>query len=248
MAKTRNPEFVASLERGLKVLQTFSREHPQLTLSEVAALTTLTPATARRSLHTLEKLGYLGRSGRRFMLRPKVLSIGSGYLSAINAEVVLQPFLQEVANEVGGTVGDVPTAGHRIHAHASVTGPSAKAAWRAYRCTASMGRVLWPLTGCGSDASSAVDSGVTEHTKGQRALRRVFGAAKGMRESRTAGLRMCRGRAHLLTQRPAVAASMLGRTPTARSRPDDQGSACRAAQPLPIEGQLSQSRAHNREA
>src|SRR5687768_18503647 len=88
MAKTpKAAEFVASLERGLKVLQTFSREHPQLTLSEVAALTMLTPATARRSLHTLEKLGYLGRSGRRFMLRPKVLSIGSGYLSAINAEV-----------------------------------------------------------------------------------------------------------------------------------------------------------------
>ena len=34
MAKTpKVAEFVASLERGLRVLQTFSREHPQLTLS-----------------------------------------------------------------------------------------------------------------------------------------------------------------------------------------------------------------------
>ena len=101
--RTRVPEHVASLERGLRVLSTFSREHAQLTLSEVAALTKLSPATARRSLHTLESLGYVGRSGRRFLLRPKVLGISSGYLNAINAEMVLQPFLQELVNEVGGS-------------------------------------------------------------------------------------------------------------------------------------------------
>jgi len=66
-AKTPKTEFVASLERGLRVLQTFSREHAQLTLSEVAVLTELSPATARRSLHTLEMLGYVGRAGRRFL-------------------------------------------------------------------------------------------------------------------------------------------------------------------------------------
>ena len=103
MAKSGSVEYVASLERGLRVLQTFSREHAQLTLSEVAVLTKLSPATARRSLHTLELLGYVGRSGRKFLLRPKVLGLGAGYLSAINAEVVLQPFLQAMVTEVGGS-------------------------------------------------------------------------------------------------------------------------------------------------
>lgn len=106
MAKnTERPsrEFVASLERGLRVLQVFSREHPQLTLSEVASLTNLSPATARRSLQTLEALGYVGRSSRQFLLRPKVLSLSSGYLSAINASVVFEPFLQEIVSEVGGS-------------------------------------------------------------------------------------------------------------------------------------------------
>src|SRR3954469_15881083 len=103
MAKNGAQEFVASLERGLRVLQSFSREHAQMTLSEVAVLTGLTPATVRRSLHTLEGLGYVGRNGRRFLLRPKVLMLTSGYLTAINAEVVLQPFVQEVVNEVGGS-------------------------------------------------------------------------------------------------------------------------------------------------
>src|SRR5688500_17430132 len=103
MAKTPRPEFVASLERGLRVLQTFSREHPQLTLSEVAALTNLSPATARRSLQTLEALGYIGHSGRKSLLRAKVLALSSGSLSAINSEVVIQPFLREVVSQVGGS-------------------------------------------------------------------------------------------------------------------------------------------------
>lgn len=103
MAKIPRTEFVASLERGLRVLQTFSREHPQLTLSEVAALTELSPATARRSLQTLEALGYVGHSGRKFLLRAKVLALSSGYLSAINSEVVLQPFLRDVVTQVGGS-------------------------------------------------------------------------------------------------------------------------------------------------
>jgi IclR family pca regulon transcriptional regulator len=147
MAKSDNIEYVASLERGLRVLQTFSREHSQLTLSEVAALTKLSPATARRSLHTLEMLGYVGRSGRKFLLRPKVLAISAGYLSAINAEVVLQPFLQQVVNDVGGsssvTVLDDTEIVYLAHASAN----------RAIRLTAgagarypayptSMGRVL----------------------------------------------------------------------------------------------------------
>ena len=103
MAKNARVEFVASLERGLRVLQTFSREHPQLTLSEVAALTDLSPATARRSLQTLETLGYVGHTGRKFLLRAKVLNLSSGYLSAINSEVVLEPFLREVVSQVGGS-------------------------------------------------------------------------------------------------------------------------------------------------
>jgi|SRR5688572_331148 IclR family transcriptional regulator, pca regulon regulatory protein len=187
MAKTRSAEFVASLERGLKVLQTFSREHPQLTLSEVAALTELTPATARRSLHTLEKLGYLGRSGRRFMLRPKVLSIGSGYLSAINAEVVLQPFLQEVANQVGGSssVTVLDELDIVYIAHASVN--------RAIRLTAgvgarypvyptSMGRVLLafqPDAVIDAYFRRVVFQRFTEHTMtDERALRRVLADAR----------------------------------------------------------------------
>src|SRR6185295_17145934 len=75
MAKTPKTEFVASLERGLRVLQTFSREHAQLTLSEVAVLTELSPATARRSLHTLEMLVYIAHASLNRAIR---LTAGAG--------------------------------------------------------------------------------------------------------------------------------------------------------------------------
>nr|ART90250.1 hypothetical protein [uncultured bacterium] len=42
--------FVTSLQKGLDVLTCFGRQHSRLTLSEVARLTGMSPASARRSL------------------------------------------------------------------------------------------------------------------------------------------------------------------------------------------------------
>jgi IclR family pca regulon transcriptional regulator len=86
-------DFVASLDRGLKIIGAFDRDEPELTLSEVAAKTGLTPATARRFLLTLKSLGFVGMNGRRFVLRPKVLDL--------NVDEALQPFLREVVQRTG---------------------------------------------------------------------------------------------------------------------------------------------------
>jgi IclR family pca regulon transcriptional regulator len=179
----KRPDYVTSLDRGLRVLQTFSRDHAQLTLSEVAALTKLSPATARRSLHTLEHLGYVGRSGRRFLLRPKVLSISSGYLSAINAEMVLQPFLQDLVNEVGGsssvTILDDLQIVYLAHASANrAIRLTAGVAARYPAYATSMGRTLlafqpeWVIE---AYFSRAVLRKLTEHTEtNATTLRRIL--------------------------------------------------------------------------
>jgi IclR family transcriptional regulator, pca regulon regulatory protein len=103
MTKVRlsDRNFVASLDRGLKILSVFHREEPELTLSEVAARTGLTPATARRFLLTLKTLGYVGLNGRRFVLRPKVLDLAYSYLDSMNADEALQPFLREMVQKTG---------------------------------------------------------------------------------------------------------------------------------------------------
>src|SRR2546425_11131120 len=102
-SRARPPEFVQSLERGLAVIRAFSRERPALTLSEIAGLTGLTRAAARRFLITLRGLGYVGSDGRLFSLRPRVLELGYSYLSSLPVWELAKPHLEELADKVRET-------------------------------------------------------------------------------------------------------------------------------------------------
>ncbi len=95
-ARDRRPSL-QSLERGIAVIQVFSRERPALTLSEVARLTGITRATARRILLTLEEVGHVRSDGRLFSLTPRVLSLGWAYLSSLNLWEAAQPLMEELS-------------------------------------------------------------------------------------------------------------------------------------------------------
>jgi IclR family transcriptional regulator, pca regulon regulatory protein len=92
--------FVHSLERGLEVIRCFSAERPRLTLSDVARQTGLSRAAARRSLITLQTLGYVGSDERQFYLTPRVLRLGYAYLSSLSLADVAQSHLTDLANDV----------------------------------------------------------------------------------------------------------------------------------------------------
>lgn len=92
--------YVQSLDRGLAVISCFSAERPRLTLSEVARQTGASRAAARRSLITLQTLGYVGSDGRQFFLTPRVLTLGYSYLSSLSLADVAQAHLSDLANEV----------------------------------------------------------------------------------------------------------------------------------------------------
>lgn len=97
----KDPEFLSTLERGLRVLKAFDEDHPEMTLSEVAARTGLPPAVARRCLITLVELGYVGQHERKFLLRPAVLTIGSAFLASMQIEQVVLPPLQALRDQTG---------------------------------------------------------------------------------------------------------------------------------------------------
>ena len=97
---SRPAGFVYSLESGLSVIRCFSDERPRLTLSEVARQTGLSRASARRSLLTLQTLGYVGSDERQFFLTPRVLTLGYAYLSSLSFADVAQSHLADLANEV----------------------------------------------------------------------------------------------------------------------------------------------------
>lgn len=110
----KDPEYLSTLERGLAVLRAFDQNHPEMQLSEVAAVTNLSPAVARRCLNTLVQLGYVAKHGRRFLLRPEVLVFGSAFMSSMNLETVALPALQYLRDETGDSSSMAVLSGHDI--------------------------------------------------------------------------------------------------------------------------------------
>jgi IclR family pca regulon transcriptional regulator len=97
----RRREAMGGLAKGLSVIRAFARDRPSLSLSNIAAATQMPAATTRRCLLTLEELGYVTRSGRQFVLRPKVLELGAAYLESMNIELLTKTHLEELARSTG---------------------------------------------------------------------------------------------------------------------------------------------------
>jgi IclR family transcriptional regulator, pca regulon regulatory protein len=92
----RDADFVRSIERGLAVIAALGHPGGGMTLADVARAIGVTRASARRTLLTLEQLGYLRCDGRLFTLTPKVLDLGHGYRSGIALPDVARPHLQQL--------------------------------------------------------------------------------------------------------------------------------------------------------
>jgi IclR family pca regulon transcriptional regulator len=99
--RSADRDFVASLEKGLSVIEAFDASRPRLSLSDVAKLTGITRAAARRYLLTLTKLNYAEFDGRYFSLTPRVLRLGYAYLSSASLSAQVQPFLERISEETG---------------------------------------------------------------------------------------------------------------------------------------------------
>ena len=100
-----NEDFVQSLARGLAVIRAFDGEPRELSLAEVARRAEIPRAAARRFLRTLNQLGYVRAvPGARFLLTPRVLELGYGYLSALSLPEIVQPHLDELSHQIGESV------------------------------------------------------------------------------------------------------------------------------------------------
>ncbi|MGB3245733.1 MAG: IclR family transcriptional regulator C-terminal domain-containing protein [Sulfitobacter sp.] len=147
MAQDRPADFVEALAKGLTILEVFGADHPDMTLSEVARRAGLSPAAARRSLITLMELGYVGQHDRRFFLRPKIMTLGTGFYTSARIEELVQPDLRELVDRFGDASSVGTLSGHDVIyvAHVSVQRARRAAASVGARYPAfatSMGRVL----------------------------------------------------------------------------------------------------------
>jgi len=93
-----DPNFMTSLARGILVIQAFSEQRLQLSISQLSRRTGLSRASVRRCLYTLSKLGFAGSDdGRNFHLRPRVLTLGHSYLSSAPLATSAQPILEHLS-------------------------------------------------------------------------------------------------------------------------------------------------------
>jgi len=96
-----DPDFVTALARGLAVLLALSDKRKHMSIAQVSHRTGIPRAAARRSLHTLLKLGFAAADdARRFYLRPRVLSFSHAYLSTSPIAVLAQPILDRFGEAV----------------------------------------------------------------------------------------------------------------------------------------------------
>ncbi|WP_428686649.1 IclR family transcriptional regulator domain-containing protein [Roseibium sp.] len=94
-------DYIASLAKGLRVIEAFRAETPRLAIAEVAAITGLDRATARRCLLTLHSLGYADYDGKYFQLTPRILRLGMGALAALPLPQIVQPWLDQLSEQIG---------------------------------------------------------------------------------------------------------------------------------------------------
>jgi len=95
-----NKDFLKTLDRGLAVIKSFDGDTPRMTLSQVAHKTSMSRASARRFLLTLENLGYVIKVDGGFQLTARILEIGHQFLSNLNFIEVITPFMREVSRKL----------------------------------------------------------------------------------------------------------------------------------------------------
>lgn len=99
---TGDPNFMASLARGLVVIQAFTPTMPQMTISQLSLRTGLSRAAVRRCLYTLCKLGFAGADdAQRYSLRPKMLSLANTYTASSTLANAAQPILERMSAQLG---------------------------------------------------------------------------------------------------------------------------------------------------
>lgn len=92
---------VQSLAKGFRILEAFSAENDEMTLSQIAHSAKLDPGTTFRMLNTLVDLGYVSRApeSKRFSLTLKVLDLGFHAIARTDLRSLIRPILRGLVNE-----------------------------------------------------------------------------------------------------------------------------------------------------
>ena len=108
--------FVASVEKAMKVLETFDKQARSLSMSEIALRTGMGRSATQRFVYTLEALGYLKRDPvtRHYALATKVFRFAHSVLSANAALDSAYQILWQLSEQTRETISWVELDGDEI--------------------------------------------------------------------------------------------------------------------------------------
>lgn len=99
-----DPDLATTLVKGLKVLEAFRVDSATMTNAQIAAHTGIHRATVTRLTYTLTTLGYLKQEKSRLRLGWRALMLVNPLLANLKLLHIARPLMQELAQDVGGTV------------------------------------------------------------------------------------------------------------------------------------------------
>lgn len=96
-----DPNFMLTLGRGLAVLGAFGTAKRNLNVAEISRMTSIPPQAVRRCLYTLIQLGFMGQLGTSYTPRPRLLSLGYVFFTALPFAKLAQPVLDDLHERFG---------------------------------------------------------------------------------------------------------------------------------------------------
>ncbi|HTA14682.1 MAG TPA: IclR family transcriptional regulator [Solirubrobacteraceae bacterium] len=110
-----DPRLSRSLEYGIAILESFSRERPTLGIAEMADIVGISRSTIHRYAMTLVALGYLEQDAKRkYRLSRGAAGPGSAAIGAIRRQIPARAVLEELREQTGHTVSMGALDGARV--------------------------------------------------------------------------------------------------------------------------------------
>ncbi len=104
---TENPYFLESVERVMRVLDSFTAETPELRLTDLSERLGIPKPQVMRIASTLEQGNYLERDPetKRYRLGVRLLVLGTQVRQTLDLSQVAQPLVQQLADTTRETIG-----------------------------------------------------------------------------------------------------------------------------------------------
>lgn len=98
--------LIQSVERSLKILNFFSEQQPELSLSEISRLLNTSKPLALKYLYTLQTLGFLKRNekSKRYSLGFQLIKLGNLAKISNHIKSIAHPIMSKLVEETGESV------------------------------------------------------------------------------------------------------------------------------------------------